>query len=190
MKNTNMYILFGMTIMLACQLSFAGSNWPEMSLFNLNSKWKSEVTGEKELSGHLAGQVTVLAMGYTSCEHTCPIIISKMSSIRRALPEHLQNKIKLVLVSFDPKRDTVEQLKKYKKKRKLVNGWTFLTGNISGVRQIAAILGVNYKEESDGAFSHSNIISVIDGRGVVVSQMLELNGNKDQLVKDIKKQFK
>ena len=91
------------------------SDFPEMSIFHLNSEWISD-SGNKTSLKSMSNKVTVIAMAYTSCKHTCPMIISKMQDIERSLKKELRGKIHFAILSFDSKRDTPEVLKKYKEK--------------------------------------------------------------------------
>lgn len=160
------------------------SEWPEMSIFHLSSGWKNE-TGKDFKLEKLQGKLTVMAMVYTTCKHTCPMITSKLIDIQRKIPKKLQKNVQLSLVSFDPERDTPEVLNSYKKKRNLGSEWTLLTGSSAAIRELAAVLGVNYKKEKNGDFSHSNIITLLNKKGEVVEQIPDLSKSTDKLSKKI-----
>ena len=155
-------------------------SWPEMSVFHMKSKWKNEDGKDFQLKD-FGGTPTVFAMVYTSCKHTCPMITSKVAQVQSQLPEKLKGKVQLALISFDPEQDTPENLNKYKKKRKLGKEWTLLTGTESGIRQLAAVVGVNYKKEKSGDFSHSNIVTLLDQNGEVVEQVKDLSKKTDKM---------
>ncbi len=159
--------------------------WPEMSLFHLDEAWKNEESVEFRFD-QLAGKPALLIMAYTSCQHTCPIIISKVLKIWDDISENQKNQIHLVLVSFDSERDTPENLKKYKKKRGLSDQWILLNGDAKKVRKLAVTLGVSYKPDGQGDFSHSNVISLIDKKGIVVNQIMDLGKPTEPLTKKLK----
>ncbi|MDB9787186.1 SCO family protein [Bacteriovoracaceae bacterium] len=182
MKKT---IAIALSVLLFSGSLFSSEKWPENSIYQLESKWKNHLSKELKLE-FLGGSVYILAMVYTGCKHTCPLIISKLMAIRRALPKSDQKKIKLVLVSFDSKNDTPKALASYKEKRGMDDNWVLLTGDRSGIRKLAAILGVSYKEESDGSFLHSNVFTTIDKNGVIAAKVEELNGNIEDMVTKIK----
>ncbi len=46
--------------------------------------------------------------------------------------------------------------------------WQLLHGGEGDVRELAAVLGVQYRKEESGAFAHSNIIFLINPDGEVV----------------------
>jgi protein SCO1/2 len=51
-----------------------------------------------------------------------------------------------------------------------------LRGDDGAVRELAALLGVKFKEEAAGQFAHSNIISILNAEGEVVHQRAGLKG--------------
>lgn len=166
-----------------------GKSWPEKSLFHLDSQWQDHSAKKVQLT-HLSGKMSLVAMVYTTCKHTCPMIISKMISIQNKIPVRHRKNINMTLISFDPGRDTPQHLNKYRAKRKLSQEWVLLTGTPNGTRSLAAILGVNYKEEENGDFSHSNIISLVNQDGVVVSQITNLRQSTDEVVSEMLKNIK
>lgn len=161
----------------------------ENSIFNLKSEWVTHLNETVGLE-HLKNKLSIVAMVYTSCEHTCPMIIAKLSRIKKSLAKSDQDKITMVLISFDPKRDTAANLAKYKTKRGLDESWILMTGKEYGIRNLAAILGVSFKEESEGNFSHSNIITLIDGEGVIKYQLNDLSEDHTAMKIEIEKGLK
>ena len=85
-----------------------------------------------------------------------------------------------VLVSFDTVRDTTEVLAKYRAQRALDGQWIVLRGDDDAVRELAALLGVKYKQEADGMFSHSNVITLLNREGEIVHQRQGLKGGLDE----------
>ncbi len=62
---------------------------------------------------HLKGQWTVLFFGYTFCPDICPTTLAQLRQIKSELPPETVDKLRIVLVSVDPDRDTPQQLKQY-----------------------------------------------------------------------------
>ncbi|NOR19660.1 MAG: SCO family protein [Xanthomonadales bacterium] len=156
-----------------------------MSIFHLQGKWATHEDKIIDLK-ELAGKPVVAAMVYTSCQHTCPLITSKVISVRNSLPKKDQSKVTYALFSIDSEGDTPEALRRYKEKRNLDENWILLTADKRSVRQLAGVLGVNYKKMPDGGFSHSNIITLIDEKGVIVTQVNGLNADTSELSKRMK----
>ena len=159
----------------------------DKSLYQLESKWTSDVGREVKL-GVLRGRPQIVAMFFTSCEYACPIIAGNMKAIEQALPEALRGKVGFLLVSFDVERDTPEALKTYRAKEKLAPArWTLLRGKEDDVRELAALLGINYQRDARGQFSHSNIITVLNAEGEVAFQQAGLNKDTRETVAAIEK---
>jgi len=86
----------------------------------------------------------------------------------------------MVMVSFDTERDTTEVLKKFRETRALDKNWILLRGNDDAVRELAALLGVKFKRETDGQFAHSNLITILSPDGEIVHQRAGLSGGLDE----------
>jgi protein SCO1 len=147
----------------------------DRSLYQLESKWTSDVGREIRL-GVLRGRPQVLALFFTSCEYACPITVENMKQIELALPESLRGKVDFLLVSLDTERDTVGALREFRAKRNLAPAnWTLLRGGTDDVRELAALLGVNYQRDTRGQFAHSNVITVLNADGEIIHQQQGLN---------------
>jgi protein SCO1/2 len=56
---------------------------------------------------------TLLFFGYTFCPDICPTTLAQLRQIKSELPKETVDKLRIVLVSVDPNRDTPAQLKTY-----------------------------------------------------------------------------
>ena len=145
------------------------------SLYQLDSVWTSDVGREVRL-GVLRGRVQVAAMFFASCEYACPLIIEDMRRIERALPASLRARVDFLLVSFDAERDTPAALRAFREKRQLSAAhWTLLRGREDDVRELAALLGINYQRDARGQFAHSNVIHVLNAEGEPIFHQAGLN---------------
>ncbi len=170
-----------------CREVAATAPMTDKSLYQLESTWTSDVGKEIKL-GVLRGRPQVVAMFFTSCEYACPIIVENMKAIERAIPEKLRDKVDFLLVSFDVRNDTIEALKAYRAKRDLATAhWSLLRGKEDDVRELAALLGINYQRDARGQFSHSNIISVLNAEGEIIFQQAGLNKDAKETVATIEK---
>jgi len=144
---------------------------PELSIYNLPSKWTTQEGEDIELKD-LRGDVVVVVMIYTTCRAACPRLVADMRNIHKSVPAENNKKVKYVLVSIDPETDTPERLKEFSIENQMddTDQWIFLRGTESDTREFAAVLAVSYKAISPIDFSHSNIISVFDEDGVLVHQ--------------------
>jgi protein SCO1/2 len=100
-----------------------------------------------------------------------------MKAIRDSLPANLKNEVGGVLVSFDPERDTPEQLKSYAAQRQLDSHWELLKGSADQVRELSMVLNVRYQKLTGGNFSHTGNIYILDKNGNIVQSVDGLGGN-------------
>ncbi|WP_296260942.1 MULTISPECIES: SCO family protein [unclassified Pseudomonas] len=59
------------------------------------------------------GKWALLFFGYTFCPDICPTTLAQLRQIKSELPKDAAEKLRVVLVSVDPNRDTPQQLKTY-----------------------------------------------------------------------------
>lgn len=144
------------------------------SVYDLETRWTDQAGRERTLAS-LSGRVQVVAMVYTTCAHTCPMIIAELKRLEAGLrPEGGAG---FVLVSLDPERDTPARLAEFAASTRLdPAAWTLFTGSEDGVRELAALLGIRYRAEADGEFSHANTYLVLDAEGRIVHRQDGLGG--------------
>lgn len=157
----------------------------DAAVFSKDSLYQTDATftddnGRSFTLGQLRGRPVVLTMFFASCGYACPLLVTDMQAIRGRLPAELRDRVLFVLVSFDTVRDTPEALAKYRVQRGLDGSWVLLHGSGESVRELAALLGVKYQQETDGMFSHSNLITVLNAEGEVVHQRTGLKGGLDE----------
>ena len=155
------------------------------SIYLLNSTWTDQEGRSIHLSQFRGGPV-VLAMIYTSCKDACPMITNDMQTIQSALPDAVRAQVQFALFSFDSEQDTPSQLKNYASAHGLdAKHWTLLTGSADSVRLLAAVLGVRYKKQSNGEFTHSSLITVLDSGGEIRLQQAGLRKDPGEIVAEI-----
>jgi len=160
---------------------------PDESIFNLTTTWHTQNNETIKLS-NLKGKVLVMVMIYTSCKAACPRLVADMRDIEGKMPKEKLNDLSFVLISIDPENDTPARLKKFAEENQMrAAHWTFLQGTKSGVREFANVLAVKYKEISPMDFSHSNIISVFNRKGVLIHQQEGLGVNNKETIETILK---
>lgn len=157
----------------------AAGAFSRTSLYQLDGTFTDD-TGKTVALGSLRGRPVVLDMFFASCGYACPLTVTDMLGIQGRLPPELRREAVFVLVSFDVARDTAEVLAKYRADRGLDGQWVLLHGNDDAVRELAALLGVKFKQEADGAFSHSNLLTILNRQGEIVHQRQGLSGGLDE----------
>ena len=145
------------------------------SLYQLDATWTDDA-GRAVTLADLRGEPVVLAMFFASCTYACPVLVHDIQAIRDALPADTRAKARFVLVSFDTERDTPAALRAYRAKLGLDDHWTLLRGSADDVQELAMLLGVKYRREASGDYSHSNLITVLNREGEIAHQREGLRG--------------
>ena len=174
------------TLLTLSNFSFAdttatGKALPDNSVYHIESSWQDQ-HGEAFSITELQGSVRLVAFVYTYCEHTCPIIISRIKSILRTLSEDAKKNTIVTLVTLDPERDTVERVKEYMKIKDLDDqGWQILVGSPDDVLELSALFDVRYKPMGESDIAHSNVITLLDKQGVIRLQLRTLSESTQKL---------
>ena len=135
------------------------------SVYDLGADWRDQSGATRSLEGW-RGTPVLLAMIYTHCTATCPLAVSELKRVA-ALDPHAR----FVLVSLDPARDDVRRLADYAAERGLDPArWTLLTGSDADVRELAATLGVRYRQVTPDDLAHTNLITLLDSEGRIARQ--------------------
>ena len=141
------------------------------SIYHLKSAWTDQHQLPFSLPA-LAGGPAVVVMFYGDCTTACPLLVKSAEEIEAALPEPLRAVTNFVMVSFDTERDTPDRLLDYAASKDLDRaGWHWLVGSPLQTRQLATMLGVQYRDAGNGMFAHSNVVSVLDPGGVPVARL-------------------
>lgn len=113
------------------------------------------------------GKVVLISMFYTSCPHACPTLISHLKKVEAALSPETRKETRVLLVSFDPEHDTLDVLRGMPEKHQVDRErWKFATAKDETIREVAAVLGIKYRQ-ADGTFNHSSVITVLDRQGKI-----------------------
>jgi len=122
------------------------------------------------------GHVQIVSMFYTSCTMVCPMIVDTMKLTVQKVGSDKRDRLHLLLVSFDPATDSVAVLRGYAQQRKLpAPSWTLArTAQLADTRQIAALLGLQYRQLPDGEFNHSSELVLLDAEGRIVARTSEI----------------
>lgn len=167
-----------------CVEEKAAAPLSKRSIYQLDATWTNDAGAPVSLTA-LRGKPVIFAMFFAQCEYACPVLVQDMQRLRAALPADVREKAQLVLVSFDTARDTPAALKAYRERAGLDAAWTLLRGEPAAVQDLAMLLGVKFKQDARGQFSHSNLITILNAGGEVVHQHAGLNGNISEAAKAV-----
>lgn len=183
-KESDVYGLYRFYIVAAIALSLVallgapqkagGAELPDDSYFQLDILLETQAAGSLRLSEMQGGPV-IVAMFYGSCPHVCPMIISTISAIEARLSPEAREHLRVLMITFDPERDTPAALAELAERHRVDNRhWRFARTAPADVRLVAAVFGVKYRQLPDGGFSHSSPILLLDGEGREISRSEKL----------------
>jgi protein SCO1/2 len=170
-----------------CREGLPPGKFSAQSLYSLDATWTADVGKEVKLDA-LRGRPQVVALFFTHCQHSCPLIVKDMKAIESGLPRNARAGVDFLLVSIDPERDTVEALRAFRAKYELpVEHWSLLRGRPEDVKKLADLLGFRYYPGSNLQYAHSLLITVLNGSGEIVFQQSGFGaGREDALAAVLK----
>ena len=166
-----------------CVKPEAPSAFTDKSIYQTDSHWMTDQQKQIKLSD-LAGHPQVVAMFFANCNFACPIIVNDMKRLAAALPAALRDRVRFTLVTFDTRRDTPAALAQYRQAHALpLDHWALLHGQPDDVLELALLLGLKFKADANGQFSHSNVITILNAQGEIVHQQIGLNQDIQETVR-------
>lgn len=188
--------LFALAVLLLAASVFSGAIFaagktpplPRDSLYQLTLPLTDQA-GNTADWGSRRGKPQLVAMFYTSCKFICPLIVDSGKAIERQLDAKQQQKLGILLISMDPKRDDPKALKTVADKRKLdAKRWTLASPPANDVRTVAGLLGIRYRLLADGEFNHSSALILLDANGRILARTEKMGTQPDpEFVAAVKK---
>ena len=147
---------------------------PTDSLYQLAIALEDQ-SGQTRPFAAYRGEPRIVAMFYANCPHVCPLTIETIKLVDQQLTAAQQGKLKFLMLSIDPARDTPAALTKLAEQRDAkAPRWTLARTAPSEVRKLAAVLGVQYRQLADKEFNHSTILSLVDADGRIRARTSKL----------------
>jgi protein SCO1 len=132
------------------------------------------------------GKVVAVSFIFASCSTTCPLLTAKLAAVQDRLGSDFGPKIAFLSITVDPEHDSPDVLKRYAETFGADQaGWKFLTGSPDAVRTIERRYGVFASRAPDRELEHTNLISLVDPRGMLRVQYLGVRFDPDELRRDL-----
>lgn len=132
------------------------------------------------------GSPVVVSMFYATCPYACPTLISDIKHIEKRLDKKARAATRVLLVTFDPERDTPQKLSEIAKEHGVdTQRWKFARASEDDTRNLANVLGLKYRKLKSGQFNHSSVITVVDGKGIIRDRVEGLQQSNDKLVETL-----
>ncbi len=184
--------------LILCSIFLAGcyQHFPlDQDLTRTQNTFLNQDSVQVQFPNIIKDKITLLAMVYTHCPDICPMTTHNMQLIEERLPENLKSKIKFVIISFDPNRDSPSVLKKFAEIRNITfDNWILLTGDEQNTKEVMLKFDIKaFPSDSsyiNGELSYSMIhtdrISLIDQDGKLRANYKGSTANLDMILEDIK----
>ena len=161
-------------LLLAAVTAGAATTLPNSSIYQLAVPLQDQ-SGRAFRLDERRGRPMLVTMLYTSCQYTCPLLISALKSTDEKLTPDERKRISILAVSFDPVRDDVAKLKQTADEHELdLARWTLARPDAKSTRKLAAVLGIQYRALPDGDFNHTSVVLLIDAEGRIVGRTSQL----------------
>lgn len=159
---------------------------PDNSVYQLGVKLTDQLGRAQGLDAH-RGQPVLVSMFYSSCQFVCPMLIDALRDTEARLSPEEQRRVTVLMVSFDPDRDTVEVLRRTADERGLDPAqWTLARSDAASIRKLAGVLGVQYKLLANGDYNHSTALILLDAEGRIAGRTTRLGDADPAFVKTVK----
>lgn len=129
-------------------------------------------------SSDFSGQYMLVLFGFSSCKSICPMELGIASEALARLKEDAE-KLQVIFITVDPKRDTVNELKKYHER--FDERIQMLTGSAEELSEVASRYKV-YVNDTGEDIDHSGIMYLMGPDGKYVTHFTpDLNSNENQV---------
>ena len=128
-------------------------------------------SGNQLTHSFFTGKWTLIYFGYTSCSDVCPVTLTTLDQLIKRLQKKnrgLASALKVMMVTVDPKRDTMKKLRQY---TAFFNpDFTGVTGTEQNIATFARALHVSYTHKTNNKIGdyhveHSCNITIINPDG-------------------------
>ena len=159
---------------------------PPDSIYHLEASLTDQA-GQKHGLDVYRGHPVLITMFYASCPAVCPLIIDTLRATEKDLTPEQRADLRVLLISIDPERDTVDALRKLAEQRRVdTSRWTLARADDAEVRTIAALLNVQYRQLPSGEFNHSTVITLLTPHGEIEASSAKLGTPDTELLAKLK----
>jgi protein SCO1/2 len=142
--------------------------WQTKDVSGLMPELEFELTraadGETISEAAYAEKIRVVYFGFTNCPDVCPTTLAKFSQAFGGMEESMADRFRVLFISVDPERDTLERLENY------AGAFVGLRGEIPYLRDLTKRYRVTFgygKPDDNGWYnvSHSTAAFIFDPQG-------------------------
>jgi protein SCO1/2 len=151
-----------------------------VSLFEKPWLWEDERGAVVALS-KWRGTPEIVTMFYASCTFRCPLTLAKLKRLEAAFAKRA-SPVHFVLITLDPRADTPDRLRDFKRSEHLADDtWHLLAGDDGDTKELSRILGVR-PSHGDSHIDHDVKIAVVDANGLLLQTLDGWHFDEDAVV--------
>lgn len=127
----------------------------------------TDQNGKTFSNKNLDGKVYVADFIYTSCESSCPMLSSNLTTVQNAIPK--SEPFRIVSYSLDPERDSVPRLKAFAEKFHAIDSiWFFLRGPRDEIYTLGSDgFMQSVINNQDSVINHSQKLILVDKNSMI-----------------------
>lgn len=152
------------------RLASRSTSLPGDSVYHLKSKWMDQDKNTVSFQS-LSGRPRIVAMVYTKCPTSCPMLVQDVKTAFSQIPASLGKDLHVDFFSFDSENENPETLQQFRAKYHMDKNWSAYTGSQSAVSELAAVLGIQYKKLPSGDFIHQNVMFLLSDKGEILAKL-------------------
>jgi protein SCO1/2 len=135
-----------------------------------------------------AGHLLLMYFGFTNCDSECPVSMARLARVMQLLGTDA-NRIRILFVTLDPKRDTPQVLHRYVGQFDPEHA-VGLTGTTSDIERLTKQYRAAYRPRSkvgeDGDIDHGDAVYIFDSQGR--ARLLATSADPDEhLAQDLRR---
>jgi protein SCO1/2 len=132
------------------------------------------------------GKVIAVTFIYTRCPDVCPLLSARFAAMNRSLAGKKTSDYLFVSITTDPQHDTTKNLAAYAKLFGAEKSrWVFLTGSQQTLQRVWKDFGVTVTRLPGDEIQHTELTTLIDGRGLRRVDYYGDQWQEKQVLKDI-----
>jgi len=182
-------LMLALAVLASPAVAGAHDSLPQQRLPVIGPAPEFALTSQNGLPVTLAdfhGRVVAVTFIYTACPDVCPLLTDKMAHVQDELGAAFGPQVAFVSITVDPEHDTPEVLKEYAATFDAdLQGWVFLTGAPTDVREAAQGFGVAVTRRADGLVDHTLLTTLVDRDGAMRIQYLGYRFDPEEFRRDL-----
>jgi protein SCO1/2 len=128
------------------------------------------------------GHPALVSMFYATCPSACPMLVQNVKAFEDGLEPEARQDLRVLLMSLDPERDDPAALTEAAERYAVdPERWVLAVPPADRVRELAALLGLQYRPAAEGEIHHTSVLVLLDGEGRPIARSTGPNADTSAL---------